>query len=157
MDENNVFDKLIVMDDVSGFADKSDEFDNFLTVSRKFSFTCVYDFHTMHPTRSRWQMVLSQTKIFNIFPGSSQTASVTKILSSYCKRYTYKYIPHRDLWLNRLYFKVSNSSEKKCQTIDPEVFSNKTVLFDISKIDEEKVIDRIVENIPGDNDDMHFR
>ena len=111
MGEKNVFDKLIVMNDVSGLADKSDDFDNFLTVSRKFSFTCVYDFHTMYPRRSRWQMILSQTKNFNIFPGSLQTATVTKILSSYCQRYTYKYIPHRDLWLNRLYFEVSNSSE----------------------------------------------
>ena len=111
MGENNVFDKLIVMNDVSGLADKSDDFDNFLTVSRKCSFTCVYDFHTMYPTRSRWQMILSQTKNFNIFPGSLQTASVTKILSSYCQRYTYKYIRHRDLWLNRLYFEVSNFSE----------------------------------------------
>ena len=35
---------------------------------------------------------------------------------------------------------------------DPEVFVNKTVLFDTSKIDEEKIIDRILENIAGDND-----
>ena len=63
-------------------------------------------------------MILSQTKNFNIFPGSLQTSSVIKILSSCCNRYTYKYILHRDLWLNRLYFEISNSSEKKCLTID---------------------------------------
>ena len=97
MDENNVFNKLIVMDDVSGLADKSNNFANFLTVSRKFNFSCVYVFHTMYPTRSNWQMILSQTKIFNIFLGSLQTSSVIKILSSYCNRYTYEYIPHRDL------------------------------------------------------------
>ena len=57
--ENNIFDKLIVMDDVLGLADKSDDFANFLTVSRKFNFTCVYVFHTMYPTRSSWQMILS--------------------------------------------------------------------------------------------------
>ena len=33
--ENDVFDRLIVMDDVSGLADKSNEFCSFLTVSRK--------------------------------------------------------------------------------------------------------------------------
>ena len=43
---------------------------------------------------------------------------MVKILTSYCNRYTYKYITHRDLWLNRLYFEISNSSEKKCLTID---------------------------------------
>ena len=39
---------------------------------------------------------------------------------------------------------------------DPEVFLNKTVLFDTSKMDEEKKIDRILENIPGDNDDIYL-
>ena len=32
-----VLDKVIVMDEVSGLADKSDEFANFLTVSRKMA------------------------------------------------------------------------------------------------------------------------
>ena len=58
MGENNIFDKLIVMDDVSGLADKSDDFANFLTVSRKFNFICICVFHTMYPTRSSWQMIL---------------------------------------------------------------------------------------------------
>ena len=65
--ENNVFDKFIVMDDVLALADKSYKFANFLTVSRKFSFPCAYVLHAMYPTRSSWQMILSQTKIFNIF------------------------------------------------------------------------------------------
>ena len=112
MGEDNVLTKLIVMDDVSVLADKSDNSANFLTVSRKFNFTCVYVFHTIYPTRSNWQMILSQTKIFNIFPGSLQTSSVIKILSFYCNRYTYEYIPHSDHWLNRLYFEISNSSKK---------------------------------------------
>ena len=47
------------MDDILGLADKSDDFANFLTVSRKFNFTYVYVFHTMYPTRSSWQMILS--------------------------------------------------------------------------------------------------
>ena len=78
MREKNIFYKLVVMDDILGLADKSNKFANFLTVSRKFNFTCVYVFHTMYPTRSNWKMILSQTKIFNIFPGSLQTPSVIK-------------------------------------------------------------------------------
>ena len=39
---------------------------------------------------------------------------------------------------------------------DPEVFLNKTVLFGTSKIDEKKIIDKILENIPGDNDDIYL-
>ena len=118
-----MLDKLIVMDNVSGLADKSEEFSNFLTVSRKFGFTCIYIFHTIYPTRNNWQMILSQTKIFNIFPGSMQTLSVIKI-SSYCNRYTYDYIPHRDLRLNWLYFDISNSNKKQYLTIDAKDVNN---------------------------------
>ena len=42
-----ILDKVIVMDDVSGLADKSDEFANLLTVSRKYGLTCMYIFHTI--------------------------------------------------------------------------------------------------------------
>ena len=47
MGENLWISKLIVMDDVSGLADKSSEFSNFLTVSRKYGFSYVYIFHTI--------------------------------------------------------------------------------------------------------------
>ena len=65
--ENLILDKVIVMDDVSGLADRSDEFANFLTVSQKYGQTYVYIFHTISPTRRNWQMIMSQTKIFNFF------------------------------------------------------------------------------------------
>ena len=69
-----VLDKVIVMDDVSGLADKSDGFTNFLTVSRKHGLSCMYIFHTIYPTRQNWQMTISQTKIFNFFPGYVQAS-----------------------------------------------------------------------------------
>ena len=59
MGENTLLDRLVVMDDVSGLADNPQNFDNFLTVSRKFGFTCVYIFHTLYPKRNNWQMILS--------------------------------------------------------------------------------------------------
>ena len=49
--KNIKLDRLILMDDVLGLADKSEAFANFLTVSRKFGPTCVYGFHTIYPTR----------------------------------------------------------------------------------------------------------
>ena len=124
MSEKNIFNKLIVMDDVSGLADRSNESGNFLTVAQKFNFTCRYVFHTIYLSRPNWQMIISQTNIFNIFPGSLQIIPVAKILFSYCNRYTYEYIPHRDLWTNRLYFEISNYNEKKCLTIDTYDVSN---------------------------------
>ena len=53
--------KLIIMDDVSGLGNKSQEFSNFLTVSRKYGFSCVYVFHTIYPGRQNWEMIMSQT------------------------------------------------------------------------------------------------
>ena len=72
------------MDDIAGLAEKSETFVNFLTVSKKFGLTCGYVFHTIYRTRQNWQMILGQTKIFNIFPGSIQTSLIVKILSSFC-------------------------------------------------------------------------
>ena len=55
--EEMVLDKLIVIDNVSGLADKSDKFANFLTVCRKYGMTCVYIFHTIYPSRQNWEMM----------------------------------------------------------------------------------------------------
>ena len=85
--ENIELDCLIVLDDVSGLVDRSDTFAIFLTVSQKFGRTCTYVFHTLYPMRQNWQLILAQTKILNIFPGSLQTSSILKILSSFCSRY----------------------------------------------------------------------
>ena len=116
--ENTVLDRVITMDDVSDLADRSAEFANFLTVSQKYGLTCVYIFHTIYPTRQHWQMILSQTKIFNFFPGPIQASAITRILSYFAGRYKNNYIPHRDVWINRLYFEISNSAQKQCLTID---------------------------------------
>ena len=62
-----ILDKLIVMDDVSGLTDESEEFANFLTVSRKYGLTCVYIFHTIYTSRQNWRMIMSQRQIFDFF------------------------------------------------------------------------------------------
>ena len=109
--ENNKFDKLIVMDDNSGLAGKSNDFSNFVTVSRKFSYLFLYIFHIVYPTKSVWQMILSQTKIFNIFPSLIQLGNMLKILTNICDRETIKY------QINRLYFSLSNESKNSSLTI----------------------------------------
>ena len=50
MGENKILDKLIVIGSVLGLPAKSDDFANFLTMTRKFNFTCVNIFHMMYPT-----------------------------------------------------------------------------------------------------------
>ena len=59
-----------------------------------------------------------QTHIFNFFPGSIHSSRILKTLSPFASRQKNSYIPNQQIWLNRLYFQISNSKEKKCLTID---------------------------------------
>ena len=49
--EKSIKNRLIVMDDVSGLADLSSKFANFLMVARKFGYHCLYIFHAIHPEK----------------------------------------------------------------------------------------------------------
>ena len=62
-----ILDRVIVMNNVSDLADRSEKFANFLTVSRKYGLTFLYIFNTIYLTRQHLQMILSQTKIFDFF------------------------------------------------------------------------------------------
>ena len=101
------------MDDVSGLADS-----NFLIVSRKYGFSCLYVFHTIYPGRQGWEMVMSQTHIFKFFPGSVHSSRILKTLAIFASRQKNTYLPNQQVWLSKLYFKISNSKEKKCLRID---------------------------------------
>ena len=116
--ENRKLDRLIIMDDVSGVADVSEKFANFLTVSRKFGYNCIYVFHVIVPASQIWQKIISQTNIFNIFPSSIPYNTVAKIIQSNCILQSKKYVPARSLWLSRVFTDLANSHEKLCLTID---------------------------------------
>ena len=111
-------DRLIIMDDVSSIADVSKNFSNFLTVSRKFGYNCVYVFHVIVPSSQVWQKIISQTNIFNIFPASVPFNTVSKISQSNCILQSKKYVPARSLWLNRVFSDLAKIHEKHCLTID---------------------------------------
>ena len=53
--ENKKLDQLIIMDDVSGVADVPKKFANFLTVSRKLGYNCIYVFHVIVHATQIWQ------------------------------------------------------------------------------------------------------
>ena len=106
------------MDDVSGVADVSKKFANFLTVSRKFGYNCVYVFHVIVPASQVWQRIISQTNVFNIFLASVPHNRVAKIIQSNCILQSKKYVPARLLWLNRVFTDLANSQEKHCLTTD---------------------------------------
>ena len=83
--EKSQINKLIVMDDVSGLGGWCEDFSNFLTVSRKYGFTRVYVFHTIYPRRQSWEMIMSQTHIFNFFSWLYSQRENVKISRSVCK------------------------------------------------------------------------
>ena len=65
-----IYDKvqsLIVMDDVSGLADKSNTFANFLTVAKKFGYHCAYIFHIILLEKEIWKKIILQNKSFQYF------------------------------------------------------------------------------------------
>ena len=103
---------------VSGVADVSKKFANFLTVSRKFGYNCLYVFHVIVPASQIWQKFISQTNVFNTFPASVPHNTVVKIIQSNCILQSKKYVPTRSLRLNRVFTELANSHKKHCLTID---------------------------------------
>ena len=61
-------------------------------------------------------MIMSQTQIFNFFPGSAHSNTITRTLPSFAKRYKNTCMLTRNVWINKLYFEISNSREKQCLT-----------------------------------------
>ena len=113
-----LMDRLIVMDDVSGVADNRKKFADFLTVSRKYKYHCIYVFHVIAPETQIWKKGLSQTNIFNIIPSGVPYITVSKILQSNCKQTHKKYIPARSMWLHRVFNDLANTNKRHFLTID---------------------------------------
>ena len=116
--------RLIVMDDVLGLADTSSKFASFLTVARKYKYHCLYIFYKIHPEKSIWKTILSQTNILNIFPASVPLNTVKRLLEGNCVRRTTRYIPVNSLGITKLFIQLANSeNEKTCLTIDCTSFN----------------------------------
>ena len=117
--EKSYRNRLTVMDDVSGLADLSTKFANFLTVARKFGYHCLYIFHAIHPEKSVWKKILSQKNLLNIFPASVPLNTVKKVLEANCIHNSNKYIAVNSLWVTKLFIRLANNkTEKTCLTID---------------------------------------
>ena len=61
---------------------------------------------------------MSQTHIFNFFPGSFPSGRILKTLSLFASREKNTYVPTNQIWFNRLYFQISNSRDKTCLTVN---------------------------------------
>ena len=61
---------------------------------------------------------MSQTHIFNFFPGSLHNGIILRTLPLFANKYRNSYVPARNVWLSKLYFNISNSKQKEYLTID---------------------------------------
>ena len=111
-------DRFIVMDDVLGLADSCKEFADFLTITRKYRYHCVYVFHIIIPNKEIWKKIISRTNIFNIFPSSVCFHTISKILQSNCVPTTTEYVPLRSMWINRLFIDLVIQDERNGLTTD---------------------------------------
>ena len=101
-----------------GLADSCKEFSDFLMITRKYRYHCVYVFHIIIPDRDFWKKIIWQNNIFNIFPSSVPFHTASEILQSNCVPTTTKYVPVRSLWINKLFIDLANRDEINCLTID---------------------------------------
>ena len=111
-------DRLIIMDNILGIADSCKEFADFLTVSWKYIYHCVYVFHIISPNKEIWQKIISQMNILNIFPCSVPYNTVSKILQNNCVQQTTKCVPVCSMSLNRVFIDLANTNQRICLTID---------------------------------------
>ena len=49
--ENKIMDRLIVMDDISGLPDSCKELADFIAITRKYRYHCIYLFHIITPDK----------------------------------------------------------------------------------------------------------
>ena len=71
-------DRLIVMDDVSGIADGTHKFAEFLTVCRKYRYHCIYVFHIIAPDSRVWKKFCHKLTFLIFFPQMCHTIQLLK-------------------------------------------------------------------------------
>ena len=62
--ERTLLDNLVILDDVTGLADKSHSFIKFLTSCRKYGYNVLYILHEPALSSSKCKDIMSQTQIF---------------------------------------------------------------------------------------------
>ena len=103
------------------------------------------------PENQIWKKILSQTNIFNIFSWSVPYNTFAKILQSYCRQTTTKYIPDHSMWLNRIFSDLTDTDERHCLTIDCSgVNKNGSGRYRTQADDQEKQVCYF--DKPGDDD-----
>ena len=116
--EDKKIQRLIVMGDLSSLAHQSNTFANFMTVTRKFDYHCVYIFHFILLGKEIWKKNNAANKRFQCFSIFVTYQSVARLPQSNVVKTTTKYLSARSLWINKLFIELANNNEKACLTND---------------------------------------
>ena len=93
-------DSLVILDDVSGLADRSKSFVTFMMTCKKFGYSLIYLFHETAVSSPRWKDILSQMQIFCIFPSAIDL--VFNHLVKFADRLRDRYVSRQQMWLINL-------------------------------------------------------
>ena len=113
---------MIVLDNITGLADKSPSFVKFLTICHKFRYNILYTFHEPAISSSKWREIMSQTQIFCVF--SSAMDLIYNYLTKFVASGTgNRYVSRQQLWLTNLVRNLQKQSGFSCFCLDkrPEV------------------------------------
>ena len=159
---------MIVLDDVTGLADKSHSFVRFLTYCRKFGHSVLHMFHKPALSSPMWKDILSQTQILCVFPSTMDL--VLNHLVKFVTRgtNTIGYVSKKQLWLTNLVRTLEKQSGYSCFCLDkrPEVFgaarymsqveNPKTQYCYLNCSTSDKLFNIFVSRRTGDKDQLKF-
>ena len=95
-------DNLIVLDDVTGLADRTHSVITFLTTCRKLGQSLLHIFHEPALISPRWTDILSQTQMFCVF-SSAMDLVLNHLVKFITRSPNVKgYISRQELWLTNL-------------------------------------------------------
>ena len=106
------------MDDVSGIADGSHKFAEFLTVCRKCRYHCIYGFHIVAPDSWVWKKCCHKQIFLIFFPQVCPATRLLKFYRAIVGKQQRKYVPVRSMWLSGAFADLANSDKWHCLTID---------------------------------------
>ena len=117
-------DSLVILDDVSGLADRSLSFVNFMTTCRKFGYNLIYVFHETAASSLQWKAMLSQAQIFCIF--SSAVNLIINNLVKFANQTKIRYVSRQQIWLTKLFMELSGKTGNTSLRLDnhPQVIGS---------------------------------
>ena len=107
-----MLDNLVVLDDVTGLADKSHSFVEFLTYCRKYDNNVLYIFHEPALSSSKFMDIMSRTQIF-----SHRHGPCTQLLAKFVARGK-GYITKQQLWIANVVRTIENQTGFTCFCLD---------------------------------------